>query len=57
MTRDPPVSSIARPRHALDLFLVFNRLALQGFGGVLPIAQRMLCEETRWLSKRLKAKL
>lgn len=30
---------------------VFNRLALQGFGGVLPVAQRELVERERWLSK------
>jgi chromate transporter len=33
------------------LFVVFNRLALQGFGGVLPIAQRELVERERWLSQ------
>lgn len=30
---------------------VFNRLALQGFGGVLPVAQRELVEREQWLSK------
>jgi chromate transporter len=30
---------------------VFNRLALHGFGGVLPWAQRVLVEERRWLSR------
>jgi len=29
---------------------VFNRLALQGFGGVLPIAHRELVERERWLA-------
>jgi chromate transporter len=29
---------------------VFSRLALLGFGGVLPIAQRELVERQRWLS-------
>lgn len=43
----PPV----RPRSLGELFTVFTRLALQGFGGVLPVAQRVLCEETRWLSR------
>ncbi|MBC7939972.1 MAG: chromate transporter [Chitinophagaceae bacterium] len=32
------------------MFRVFTRLALQGFGGVLPVAQRMLVERQRWLS-------
>lgn len=34
------------------LFLAFNRLALQGFGGVLPVAQRELVERQRWLSRQ-----
>jgi chromate transporter len=29
----------------------FNRLALQGFGGVLPVAQRELVERLGWLTK------
>ncbi|HEY2188474.1 MAG TPA: chromate transporter [Caldimonas sp.] len=33
-----------------DLFFTFNRLALQGFGGVLAIAQRELVERKRWLT-------
>ncbi len=40
-----------RPRSLRELFVVFNRLALQGFGGVLPIAQRELVERERWLSR------
>jgi chromate transporter len=39
-----------RPARPRDLFRVFNRLALQGFGGVLPVAQRVLVEEQRWLT-------
>jgi chromate transporter len=34
-----------------DLFFTFNRLALQGFGGVLAIAQRELVERKGWLTK------
>jgi chromate transporter len=30
---------------------VFNRLTLQGFGGVLPVAQRELVERRGWLDK------
>jgi chromate transporter len=39
------------PRSPAELFLAFNRLALQGFGGVLPVAQRELVERLRWLSR------
>ncbi len=39
-----------QPRSLTDLFLSFNQLALQGFGGVLAIAQRELVERKRWLS-------
>ena len=40
-----------QPRSPADLFRAFNRLALQGFGGVLPVAQRELVENQRWLTK------
>jgi chromate transporter len=40
-----------RPRSPGQLFRVFNRLALQGFGGVLPVAQRELVERERWLGQ------
>jgi chromate transporter len=48
MTGDPALTA---PASNKDLFITFTRLALQGFGGVLPIAQRVLCEQKRWLSK------
>jgi chromate transporter len=35
----------------MALFLAFNRLSLQGFGGVLPVTQRELVERLRWLDK------
>ncbi|OGB00926.1 MAG: chromate transporter [Burkholderiales bacterium RIFCSPHIGHO2_12_FULL_69_20] len=38
------------PRSCGELFRVFNRLALQGFGGVLPVAHRALVERERWQS-------
>ena len=43
----------ARPRPAsvAELFFAFNRLALQGFGGVLPVAQRELVERRRWVTR------
>jgi chromate transporter len=39
------------PAGPADLFRVFHRLALQGFGGVLPIAQRELVEREQWLTR------
>ncbi len=34
-----------------ELFLTFNVMALQGFGGLLAVAQRLLCEEKGWITK------
>ncbi len=55
-TNDPPASTgipPARPapNSPRDLWRVFNRLTLQGFGGVLPVAQRELVEREGWLDK------
>ena len=44
------VTPACAPRSKAELFRVFNRLALQGFGGVLPIAHRELVERERWLA-------
>lgn len=43
----------ARPRPAslTELFLVFSALALRGFGGVLPWAQRVLVDDRGWLTR------
>jgi len=38
------------PRSCGELFRVFQRLALQGFGGVLPVAHLELVERQHWLS-------
>jgi chromate transporter len=51
----PPSSAPAagdkpRPQSPRDLFFSFTWLALQGFGGVLAIAQRELVEKKRWLT-------
>lgn len=46
-----PSSELRRPGSNGELFRAFNRLALQGFGGVLPIAQRELVERQRWLTQ------
>jgi chromate transporter len=40
-----------QPRSPGEVFRVFNRLALQGFGGVLPIAQHELVEREGWLTR------
>jgi chromate transporter len=44
-------AALARPASAAQMFWVFSRLALQGFGGVLPVAQRELVERVRWVSR------
>ncbi len=41
---------LERPASCRALFVAFTFLALQGFGGVLAIAQRVLCDQKRWLS-------
>ncbi|BAL25620.1 chromate transporter [Azoarcus sp. KH32C] len=45
-TADRPV-----PRSPLDLFIAFTVLALQGFGGVLAVAQRELVDRRRWMTR------
>jgi chromate transporter len=42
---------LARPGSSKEIFVAFTLLALQGFGGVLAVAQRVLCEQRRWLTK------
>jgi len=46
----PTAAAPARPASIADLFMSFTLLALQGFGGVLAIAQRELVEKKRWLT-------
>lgn len=46
------MTAMPRPRSAAELFVVFTLLALQGFGGVLAVAQRVLCEQRRWLTQQ-----
>ena len=38
------------PRSKTELFLSFTSLALQGFGGVLAVAQREVVERKRWMT-------
>lgn len=51
----PPVTSAApdhpHPRSPLHLFIAFTMLALQGFGGVLAVAQRELVDRRRWMTR------
>jgi len=39
-----------RPHSRFDLFISFTKLAMQGFGGVLTVAQRVLVDEKKWLT-------
>ena len=48
MSEPLPLNS---PRSKTDLFLSFTWLALQGFGGVLAVVQRVLVEEKRWMTR------
>lgn len=41
---------LARPKSPAELFTAFTALSLQGFGGVLAISERVLCEDKRWLT-------
>jgi len=47
----PPGAALAAPASTRELFIAFTSLSLQGFGGVLPVAQRVLVERRRWLTK------
>lgn len=46
----PSESELSQPASPGDLFVTFTLLALQGFGGVLAVTQRVLCEQKRWLT-------
>lgn len=48
MTPGPPSNRPGSPR---ELFVAFMLLGLQGFGGVVVVAQRVLCEDRRWLTR------
>lgn len=41
---------LSRPRSPAHLFFALTVLALQGFGGVMAVAQRELVERRRWLT-------
>jgi chromate transporter len=48
----PIEAKAAEPSSLSDLFFTFNRLALQGFGGVLAVAQQELVERKSWLTRQ-----
>jgi chromate transporter len=49
MTEDSP--ALSRPESSRELFVTFTLLALQGFGGVLAVAQRVLVDQKRWVTR------
>ena len=54
MSQTPAAASglpMNAPRNKADLFISFTWLALQGFGGVLTVVQRVLVEEKKWLTQ------
>ena len=46
-----PALDTAKPPTLPALFLGFLGVGLMGFGGVLPLARRMIVEEKRWMSR------
>jgi chromate transporter len=40
----------ARPESLGELYWALTGLALQGFGGVFPVARRVLVEERKWFT-------
>jgi chromate transporter len=51
MTTASPSAVSAGPQSLRDLFITFTIMALQGFGGVLAVAQQELVERKRWLTR------
>jgi chromate transporter len=48
---DAAPGAIVAPRSLSDVFFTFNWMSLQGFGGVLAVAQRELVERKQWMSR------
>jgi chromate transporter len=44
-------AATTQPRSKTELFLTFNSIALQGFGGVLTIIQREMVDKRRWMTQ------
>lgn len=49
-TETAPPTELSRPRDLPDLFWSLNALALQGFGGVIGVTQRIMVDQKRWYS-------
>ena len=47
---DPALPPQPRPHSLTELFWAFTALAMQGFGGVVAIAQRELVDKKQWLT-------
>ena len=41
---------VNRPQSCWDLFMTFTWMALQGFGGVQAVVQRILVDQKKWLT-------
>ncbi|MBA4739723.1 MAG: chromate transporter [Burkholderiales bacterium] len=41
----------SKPHNLSELFYVFSLIALQGFGGVITVMQRMLVDQRKWFSQ------
>ena len=50
-TMPDAAATLARPASLTALFVAFSLLALQGFGGVLAVAQRELVDRRTWLTR------
>lgn len=50
-TAPPAPANLVTPRSLGDLFWTFTFLSMQGFGGVLAVAQRELVERKRWMTR------
>jgi len=48
---DAALAAECQPASPKELFVAFTMLALQGFGGVIAVAQRVLVEQKRWLTR------
>lgn len=46
----PEPDAMEAPASPWALFTAFTAMSLQGFGGVLTVAQRVLCDTHRWLT-------
>ncbi len=46
-----PTAGHPLPRSPADLFWSFSAMALQGFGGVMAVAQNELVERRRWMTR------